>query len=206
LPLSHDEVVYGKGSLVNKMPGDNWQKFANLRLLYGYMFTHPGKKLLFMGDEFGQWNEWNHEASLDWHLLQYKDHREMQGWVMQLNMLYRNEPALHEHDFSWDGFKWIDCNDWENSVISFMRKGKAESEAVIVVCNFTPVPRLNYKIGAPMAGFWKEILNSDAKEFGGSGCGNLGGVEAKDASSHGMSHSLIITVPPLAIVAFKSKL
>ncbi len=203
LSLSHDEVVYGKGSLLNKMPGDEWQKRANLRLLYGYFFTHPGKKLLFMGQEFGQWNEWDHEKGLDWQLLECETHKGIQRWASDLNHLYRTEPALHELDFSPKGFKWIDCNDWEKSVISFLRKGKSEKDTVVVVCNFTPVPRYAYRIGVSSRGDWKEILNSDAEEYGGSGIGNLGKVSAELISFHGMDHSISVVIPPLSVVIFK---
>jgi 1,4-alpha-glucan branching enzyme len=204
LPFSHDEVVYGKGSLLGKMPGDDWQKFANLRLLYGYMYAQPGKKLLFMGGEFGQWHEWNHDRSLDWHLLEHTPHRLLQRWVEDLNQLYRKEPALHVYDCDPAGFEWIDCSDPEQSVISLLRKGPDPQDAVLVVCNFTPVPRPNYRVGVPCGGFWRELLNSDAKEYGGSGHGNLGGLEAAPLASHGRPHALTLMLPPLAIVFFKS--
>ncbi|RME08002.1 MAG: 1,4-alpha-glucan branching protein GlgB, partial [Aquificota bacterium] len=179
LPLSHDEVVHGKGSLINKMPGDYWQKFANLRLLFGYMWTHPGKKLLFMGGEFAQWREWNHEESLDWHLLDYESHKGIQRLVKDLNRLYREEKALHELDCEPEGFEWIDFHDWEKSIISYLRKS-SDGDLVLVVCNFTPVPRFDYRIGVPREGFWKEILNTDSYIYGGSNLGNLGGVYAED--------------------------
>ncbi len=204
LPFSHDEVVYGKGSLLGKMPGDDWQKFANLRLLYGYMYAQPGKKLLFMGGEFGQWHEWNHDRSLDWHLLESAPHRLLQRWVEDLNQLYRKEPALHVYDCDPAGFEWIDCSDPEQSVISLLRKGPDPQDAVLVVCNFTPVPRPNYRVGVPFGGFWRELLNSDAKEYGGSGHGNLGGLEAAPLTSHGRPQALTMMLPPLAIVFFKS--
>jgi len=203
LSLSHDEVVYGKGSLLGKMPGDEWQKFANLRLLLGYMYAQPGKKLLFMGGEFGQWREWNHEESLGWHLLDYPLHRGIKRWVEDLNRLYRMEKALHELDFDPAGFEWIDCNDSQQSVLSLMRKGRSADDALIVVCNFTPVPCFNYRVGAPGGGFWREALNSDSDEYGGSGHGNLGGVEASPVSFHGRSHSLNLTLPPLGAVFLK---
>ena len=204
LPFSHDEVVYGKGSLLGKMPGDDWQKFANLRLLYGYMYAQPGKKLLFMGGEFGQWHEWNHDRSLDWHLLESAPHRLLQRWVEDLNQLYRKEPALHVYDCDPAGFEWIDCSDPEQSVISLLRKGPDPQDAVLVVCNFTPVPRPNYRVGVPCGGFWRELLNSDAKEYGGSGHGNLGGLEAAPLAFHGRPQALTMMLPPLAIVFFKS--
>ncbi|TLD41239.1 MAG: 1,4-alpha-glucan (glycogen) branching enzyme, GH-13-type [Candidatus Jettenia ecosi] len=205
LPLSHDEVVYGKGALVGKMPGDEWQKSANLKLLFGYMYGHPGKKLLFMGGEFAQWKEWNHEESLEWHALQYPSHQEVQRWVKDLNAFYRSEPAMHELDFDIHGFEWIDFHDWEHSNVSFIRKGRNADDIVLVVGNFTPVPWYNYRIGVPRGGFWKEAINSDAKIYGGSGHGNFGGVEAAPIPAHGRSHSLSLTLPPLGIVFFKSE-
>jgi 1,4-alpha-glucan branching enzyme len=205
LPLSHDEVVYGKGSLLRKMPGDEWQKFANLRLLFGYMYAQPAKKLLFMGGEIGQWDEWYHESSLSWHLLDQPLHRGIQRWVHDLNQLHRNEPALHEQDFDPAGFEWIDCNDALQSTLSLMRKARSTQEVVIGAFNFTPVPRQNYRVGVPGGGFWKEILNSDARDYGGSGQGSLGGVEASPIPFHGRPYSLNITLPPLASVYFKSQ-
>ena len=203
LPLSHDEVVYGKGSLIGKMPGDYWQKFANLRLLFGYMYAQAAKKLLFMGGEFGQWSEWNHDLSLDWHLLENPMHAGLQNWVADLNRIYRSEPAMHELDFDWQGFDWIDCNDSDQSVISLVRKGKSQEEVVLVVCNFTPVPRYDYRIGVPTGGFWRELLNSDAGDYGGSGLGNFGGVHADEISHHGQPYSVNLNLPPLAIAFFK---
>ncbi len=205
LPLSHDEVVHGKRSLLSKMPGDDWQKFANLRLLYGYMYAQPGKKLLFMGGEFGQWNEWNHDTSLDWHLLDYPIHQGLQRWVRDLNTFYRGEPAMHLLDCDPAGFEWIDCNDWEGGVIGLMRKSKSPEDALIVVCNFTPVPRHNYRVGVPQGGTWQEALNSDAPLYGGSGQGNMGEVSAAPVSCHGRPYLLNITVPPLGMVVFKHK-
>ncbi|HUU49481.1 MAG TPA: 1,4-alpha-glucan branching protein GlgB [Nitrospinota bacterium] len=203
LSLSHDEVVHGKGSLLAKMPGDDWQKFANLRLLYGYMYAQPGKKLLFMGGEFGQWNEWYHEESLDWHLLDYPFHADLQRWVSDLNRLYHDEPALYELDFHPEGFEWIDCNDTEQSVISLIRKGRSTKSIILVVSNLTPVSRFNYRVGTPFEGFWREILNSDAKEYGGSGQGNLGGIETEPIPFHGKPHSLSLNLPPLSILFLK---
>jgi 1,4-alpha-glucan branching enzyme len=203
LPLSHDEVVHGKGSLIGKMAGDDWQKFANLRLLYGYMFTHPGKKLLFMGAEMAQWREWYHEESLDWHLLQYDRHQGIQRWLRDLNRFYRSEPALYELDFQSEGFSWIDCGDWEGSIISYLRQGRSSRDLLLAVCNFTPVPRVGYRVGAPAGGLWQEVLNSDAEIYGGSGHGNFGGVEAEDTPVHGRDFSLTLTLPPLGIVVFK---
>jgi 1,4-alpha-glucan branching enzyme len=202
LPLSHDEVVHGKGSMVGRMPGDEWQKFANLRTLYGYMFTHPGKKLLFMGNEIGQWREWNVDASLDWHLLEYPLHRGLQHWVRDLNALLREGPA-HELDFDAAGFEWIDCSDTENSVIAFLRFGREADRPLLVVCNFTPVVRHDYRIGVPDGDFWHERLNSDARIYGGGGRGNLGGATAAPVASHGRGHSLSLTLPPLSMMAFR---
>jgi 1,4-alpha-glucan branching enzyme len=204
LSLSHDEVVHGKGSLLAKMPGDLWRKFANLRLLLGYMYAQPGKKLLFMGGEFGEWNEWNHDAPLDWSLLDFDTHRGLRRWVEDLNRAYRGEPALHLHDCRPEGFEWIDCNDSENSVVSFLRKGGPADPPVVVVCNFTPIPRTNYRVGVPRAGFWKEILNSDSPLYGGTGWGNLGGQESSQVPCHGRIASLNLTIPPLGLVALKA--
>ena len=205
LPLSHDEVVYGKGSLLQKMPGDEWQKFANLRLLFGYMYAQPGKKLLFMGGEFGQRNEWYHEVSLDWKLLELPFHAGLKHWVKDLNKLYQNEPALYQLDFDPAGFEWIDCNDSLQSTLIFIRKGSSTKDTVIVACNFTPVPRYNYRIGAPNGGVWRELLNSDAREYGGSGQGNLGAVKALPIPSHNFPYSLSLTLPPLATIFLKRK-
>ncbi|WP_292395105.1 1,4-alpha-glucan branching protein GlgB [Methanoculleus sp. UBA303] len=202
LPLSHDEVVHEKNSLAGKMPGDEWRKRANLRLLYGYMFTHPGKKLLFMGAEFGQWSEWSHDAGLAWDLLQYPSHRGILRWVTDLNRLYRREPALHERDADPGGFEWVDFSDVEKSVVSYLRRGRSADDVVLVACNCTPVPRYGYRIGVPFGGFWNEVLNSDAVEYGGSGVGNLGGVEAERVPAHGRPWSLPLTLPPLGAVIF----
>lgn len=204
LPLSHDEVVHEKGSLIGKMPGDDWEKFANLRVLYGYMYGQPGKKLLFMGGEFGQWHEWSHDSSLDWHLTQYETHAGLQRWLTDLNGVYQAERALHEQDFSPDGFEWIDCSDWQNSIVALLRKPKTTADLMLVVCNFTPMPRYNYRIGVPRGGLWREILNSDAVQYGGSGLGNLGGFDAEAVPHHNRSHSLNLTLPPLGALFFKS--
>ena len=203
LPLSHDEVVHGKGSLVNKMPGDAWQKLANLRLLYGYMYAQPGKKLLFMGAEIAQGREWNHESSLDWHLLDDQAHAGIYNWLGDLNRLYRDEPALHECDCSPEGFEWVDASDALNSVLSFLRKGKNPADTVLVVLNFTPMPRENYRVGVPRRGFWAEVLNSDAAEYQGSGKGNMGGVETVPIPLHGRPYSLTLNLPPLGAVFLK---
>lgn len=201
LPLSHDEVVHRKGSLLEKMPGDRWQKFANLRLLFGYMYAQPGKKLLFMGGEFGQPFEWNHEEGLPWHLLSDPLHRGVSLWVRDLNRLLQEEAALYHLDFSPKGFEWVEASDYERSVLAFLRK--AEGEEVLVVLNFTPVPRFNYRVGVPRDGLWRELLNSDAALYGGSGLGNLGGVKAEEVTSHGRPFSLRLTLPPLAVVFLK---
>jgi 1,4-alpha-glucan branching enzyme len=199
LPLSHDEVVHGKGSLIGRMPGDEWQQFAGLRLLYGYMWTHPGKKLLFMGGELAQRREWHHEESLEWHVLQHPLHSGVQRWVRDLNHLYQSTPALHELDFSQDGFAWVDCADANISAITYLRMGTS-GPPVLIACNFTPVPRTNYRIGVPAAGHWRERLNSDAGDYGGSGLGNLGGVAAERIAAHGHAQSLRVLLPPLAVV------
>lgn len=204
MPLSHDEVVYGKRSLLSKMPGDDWQKFANLRLLLGLLFAESGKKLLFMGGEFGQWREWNHDASLDWHLLEYAPHRGLQRWVQDLNRAYRGEPALHRLDCDPAGHEWIDCDNAEESAIAFLRKGPAADDLLLVACNLTPVPRHGYRIGVPQGGHWDEILNSDAALYGGSNQGNFGGVTAEATAWHGRSHLLNLTLPPLGIVILKA--
>jgi 1,4-alpha-glucan branching enzyme len=205
LPLSHDEVVHGKGSLLDQMPGDLWQRFANLRLMYGYMWTHPGKKLLFMGGEFGQWYEWNHNESLQWHLLQWQSHQGVQRYMADLNALYRREPALHQVDFDWFGFEWIDCHNWQDSIVAYIRKAKDPQDYVIVCCNFTPVPRIGYKIGVPEACFYQEISNSDSTFYGGSDMGNGGGIQAMPHESHGRPASMEVTLPPLSTVVFKPR-
>jgi 1,4-alpha-glucan branching enzyme len=203
LVLSHDEVVYGKCSMLNKMPGDTWQKFANLRALYGFMFTHPGKKLLFMGDEFGQWDEWNHEKSIDWHLLEFPPHRSLQKYLMDLNRIYRSEPSLHEVDFDYRGFSWIDFRDTDHSIISFIRHANDPENFLVVVCNFTPVPRTGYRIGVPVDCLYREILNSDSQIYYGSNMGNTGGVKADAVRWHGERYSIQITLPPLSVLIMK---
>ena len=203
LPLSHDEVVYGKSSLIGKMPGDNWRKFANLRLLFCYMYAQPGKKLLFMGDEFGQWSEWRHDASLEWGLLSVEPHAALRLLVGDLNHLYRGEPALHTCENTPASFEWIDVHDAEKNVLSFLRNGNSADEVIAVVCNFSPVPRASYRIGIPRKGFWKEILNSDAKQYWGSGMGNFGGVNTVPIPLHGRKYSITLDLPPLAAVFFK---
>jgi 1,4-alpha-glucan branching enzyme len=205
LPLSHDEVVYGKGSLLGKMPGDQWQQFANLRLLFGYMYTFPGKKLVFMGGEFGQRQEWYHEEPLHWELLELGPHSALRAWMRDLNHLYRREPGLHSTELESTGFEWADFSDWENSVISYLRMDRGHNEQLLVTCNFTPVPREGYRLGVPRAGTWDEIANSDALEYGGSGMGNLGRVESEPVAAHGRSHSLSLTLPPLAMVVLKHR-
>jgi 1,4-alpha-glucan branching enzyme len=203
LPMSHDEVVHGKGSLLAKMPGDAWQQFATLRTLFGYMFAQPGKKLLFMGSEIGQWREWDHERELDWDLLRFPLHAGLQRWVKDLNRLYREEPALHQLDFSPEGFEWIACGDADQSVISFLRHARRPDEMILAVCNFTPVPRHTYRVGVPRLGPWRELLNSDASTYGGSDQGNLGRVEAVSIRYHDREYSLLLTLPPLSVVLFK---
>src|SRR5579871_125988 len=205
LPLSHDEVVHLKHSLLDKMPGDVWQKFANLRALYGFMYGHPGKKLLFMGGEFGQWHEWAYQSSLDWHLLDYEPHQKLQRFVKDLNHLYLKEPSLYEVDTDWQGFDWIDFRDADNSVVAFLRKAKDPEDSLLFVCNFTPVPRHGYRLGVPRAGFYEEILNSDSELFGGSNVGNAGGVQTEDVESHAHPYSLRLTLPPLAVIVMKAK-
>ncbi|MGE5235363.1 MAG: 1,4-alpha-glucan branching protein GlgB [Acidobacteriota bacterium] len=205
LPLSHDEVVHGKGSLIGKMAGDDWQKFANLRLLFGYMFGQPGKKLLFMGDEIAQRGEWAHDGHVDWDLLQWPPHSGMRRWVADLNALYRNQPALHELDCAPEGFAWIDCNDADQSILSFIRRGRSTVDVILVACNYTPVVRSGYRVGVPRGGHWREALNSDAGIYGGSNVGNGGGVEARGKPWHGQPFSLEITLPPLAAVFFISQ-
>jgi 1,4-alpha-glucan branching enzyme len=206
LPLSHDEVVHGKGSLIGKMPGDDWQRFANLRLLLGYMYAQTGKKLLFMGGEIGQWREWNHDTGLDWHLLEEEGghHAGVQQWVTDLNRLYRSEPALHELDADPAGFEWIDANDNEASVLTFLRRSRS-GETILVACNFTPVVRHTYLVGVPFEGLWRERLNSDAWNYGGSGVGNLGGVETLAFSAHGRPRTVNLTLPPLGCVFLKGE-
>jgi 1,4-alpha-glucan branching enzyme len=203
LPLSHDEVVYGKGSLIGKMPGDAWQKFANLRALFGLMWGHPGKKLLFMGGEFAQQHEWTHEGQLDWAQADEPAHHGVQRLVQALNQVYRDEPALHQIDFSEMGFEWIEGNDLSATVVVFLRKGRPGVAPLLLACNLTPLPREHYRVGVPLAGHWREILNSDAKDYGGSGWGNLGGVESQAEPSHGRPHSLLLTLPPLSTIILK---
>ncbi len=206
LPFSHDEVVYGKGSLLGRMPGDEWQKFANLRLLFGYTYGHPGKKLQFMGNELAQYEEWNHDTSLDWHLLDQPGHLGVQRWLKELNHFYRKEPALYEQDYRSEGFRWVDFRDWEKSAVSFLRFAENPRDTLLVVCNFTPMARTNYRLGVPVGGFWTEALNSDATEYGGSGYGNLGGVEAVPVPAHGMFDSVSLVVPPLSVLFLKPEL
>ncbi len=202
LSLSHDEVVHGKGSLIQKMPGDDWQKFANLRAMFGFMFAHPGKKLHFMGMEFGQWKEWNYESSLDWHLLEHESHKGLQFFMKDLNSVYKRFAALYENDFSGEGFRWIDANDSQNSVFSFIRYDKKKEHPVVFIANLTPVPRFNYRVGVPDDAKWQEILNSDASQYGGSGMGNFGGVASNPVPYHGEEQSINVLLPPLGVVMF----
>jgi 1,4-alpha-glucan branching enzyme len=203
LPLSHDEVSRGKGSLLGKMPGDEWEKRAGLRLLLGYMYAQPGKKLLFMGGEFGQWQEWDHDQSLDWRVMDSPGNLGIQRWLKDLNEAHRRESALHVLDFRPEGFQCVDASDCEQSVMSFLRKGRSEHDRILAVCNFTPVPRQDYRIGVPFSGFWREILNSDASMYGGSGRGNMGGVQASPVPFHGQGQSVSLTLPPLSILFLK---
>jgi 1,4-alpha-glucan branching enzyme len=203
LPLSHDEVVYGKSSLISKMPGDDWQKFANLRLLYGYMYAQSGKKLLFMGGEFGQWREWAHEESLEWDLLDYERHQGLQKWVADLNSFYRSQPALYQLDCEGAGFEWIDCNDIEHSVVSFLRRARSADDIIVVVCNFTPSTLYRYRIGVPVPGPWREVLNSDHLEYYGSGQGNRRAMRTSKKGIHNQPYSVSLTLPPLATIFLK---
>jgi 1,4-alpha-glucan branching enzyme len=199
LPLSHDEVVHGKGSLINKMPGDKWRRLANLRSLFAYMWAHPGKKLLFMGGEFAQEREWDHDRSLDWQLLEDADHEGMRRLIADLNRVYTSNPSLWELDTSPDGFRWIDANDADNNVMSFYRVG-ADGGIVVCICNLSPVPRTGFRVGLPVAGNYSEVINTDAASYGGSNLGNMGIVEAVPQSWHGLGHSALLTLPPLATI------
>lgn len=203
LPFSHDEVVHGKGAMLSKMPGDYWQKFANLRLLYAYMYGHPGKKLLFMGSEFGQWNEWNHDHELDWMLLDFEFHRNLQQYVRDLNRLYISEPALHEMDFSWKGFQWIDFHDIDQNIVSFIRRARDPNDFVIVASNFTPVVRHGYRVGVPAPGVYRELLNSDSGRYSGSNTINIDPVTSEPGACQGQPHSIVLTLPPLGVIFLK---
>jgi 1,4-alpha-glucan branching enzyme len=205
LPLSHDEVVHGKGSILDQMPGDLWQKFANMRLLYSYMWTHPGKKLLFMGDEFAQWNEWNYDTSLQWDLLQWESHQGVQKMVQDINRLYRKEPALYEVDFDPSGFEWIDCHNCDESVLGFVRRAKDPNDFLVVACNFTPAPRLSHRLGVPELCWYDEVFNSDSTYYNGSNLGNGPGVMAEAVGSHGRPASVQIAIPPLALTVLKPR-
>jgi 1,4-alpha-glucan branching enzyme len=200
LPLSHDEVVHGKGSLLNKMPGDKWQKLANLRALYAFMWAHPGKNLLFMGGEIAQEQEWSHERSLDWHLLEDPQHEGVRRLVRDLNHVYRDQRALWDVDFEPSGFDWLEPNDAENNVVSFLRRSEDGEEVLVALCNLSPVPRAGYRMGLPRGGRWREAVNTDADVYGGSGVGNFGGVDAEDVPWHGQPHSAEVTLPPLGVV------
>jgi 1,4-alpha-glucan branching enzyme len=204
LPLSHDEVVHGKGSILSRMPGDDWQRFANLRAYYGFMWGHPGKKLLFMGQEFGQGGEWNFDGQLDWWLLDHTRHSGMRDCVRDLNRIYRAEPALHARDCEPDGFRWLVADDGDQSVLAWLRSGGPDDPAVLVVCNFTPVPRHHYRIGVPSQGDWTEVLNTDSLAYGGSGVGNLGRVSAAAEPAHGFAASVELTLPPLATLYLRA--
>jgi len=203
LVLSHDEVVHGKSSLLSKMPGDTWQKCANLRALFAFLYTHPGKKMLFMGGELGQWQEWNAKESLDWKLLAYDPHRQLQRLVADLNHFYRAEPSLHEVDFQYTGFEWIDFKDADNSIISFLRRARAREDHVVVVCNFTPVPRLGYRIGVPRPCFYQEVINTDARQYGGSNLTHGAGVQADARPWQNQPCSVQLNLPPLGVIILK---
>jgi 1,4-alpha-glucan branching enzyme len=203
LPLSHDEVVHGKRSLVSQMPGDYWQQFANLRLLYAYQYAMPGKKLLFMGGELGQWTEWNHDSQIDWALLGHRYHDGLRRLVGDLNHLYRSNPALYELDFKQEGFSWIQADDWKNSVFAFIRMAKNAHDCIVIAANFTPVPREDYRVGVPRPSFYREVLNTDAGIYGGGNIGNDGGVSSEPVKSHGRNDSIVLTLPPLSMVILK---
>ncbi len=205
LPISHDEVVHGKRSLLDKMPGDEWRKFANARAFLAYMYVHPGKKLLFMGSEIGQYEEWNANGSVRWELLQFEPHRRLQLFVQELNQFYRSQPALYEVDYHWEGFEWVDFHDVESSIIVFLRRAKDPKDFVLVCCNFTPVVRERYEVGVPEEGFYEEVLNSDAAMFGGTNAGNGGMVSSRHVARHNRQHSIAVTLPPLAVVAFRKR-
>jgi 1,4-alpha-glucan branching enzyme len=205
LPFSHDEVVHGKGSLLDQMTGDLWQKFANLRLLYGYMWTHPGKKLLFMGGDIAQWNEWNCDDQLQWDLLQWDTHRGVKKLVADLNHFYRREPAMHQVDFDAAGFEWIDCHNYGDSILAYLRRGLDPADFLVIACNFTPVPREVYRLGVPEGGWYDEVLNTDSSYYGGSNVGNSSGIQADPQESHGRPFSLQMTLPPLSTVVFKPR-
>ena len=205
LPFSHDEVVHGKGSLADQMPGDAWQKLANLRLLYGYMWCHPGKKLLFMGSEFGQWREWDFDRSLHWHLLEQSGHAGLQRCVADLNALVNREKSLHQLDFDGLGFEWIDCHDWANSILVFLRRGVDPNDFLVVCCNFTPIPRHGYRVGVPAAGIYDEVFNGDSSWYGGSNVGNAGSIATVPTPCHGLEQSLSLSLPPLATIVLKPR-
>jgi 1,4-alpha-glucan branching enzyme len=205
LPISHDEVVHGKASLLSKMPGGEEHQFANVRAFLAYMWGHPGKKLLFMGQDIGQREEWNHNAGVRWELLEFDPHRKLQALVRELNRLYRASPALYQVDFNYQGFEWVDFHDWESSVIAFLRRGEDPADAILICCNFTPVARYKYEFGVPEAGFYEEILNTDSELFGGSNIGNGGLVSSRPIPRHNRPHSIAVTLPPLAVVAFRKR-
>jgi 1,4-alpha-glucan branching enzyme len=205
LPISHDEVVHGKQSLIGKMPGDEWQKFANVRAFLAYMYTHPGKKLVFMGSEIGQYEEWYSEVGVRWDLLNFDYHRKLQAMVGELNQFYRSQPALYEVDFHWTGFEWVDFHDVDNSIIAFVRRAETPDDFLMICCNFTPVPRTNYRFGVPAEGVYDEVFNTDATGYGGSGVGNPQGVVAQPVPAHNRNQSIEITLPPLAVVVFRRR-
>ena len=203
--MSHDEVVNGKQSLLGKMPGDEWRQFANVRAFLAYMWAHPGKKLLFMGQEIGQREEWNHDAGIPWEVLEFDYHRKLQSLVIELNRIYRASPAMYEVDFHYSGFEWVDFHDWESSVIAFLRRAEDPKDFLLFCCNFTPVPRQGYEFGVPEEGFYEEILNTDSEAFGGSNIGNGGLVSSRPIPRHNRAQSIAVTLPPLAVVAFRKR-
>jgi 1,4-alpha-glucan branching enzyme len=205
LPFSHDEVVHGKGPLIDRMPGDDWQRFANLRTMYAYMFTHPGTKLLFMGGEFGQSSEWHHDHELEWSLLKYSAHQGVSKLVKDLNKLYKSEPALYERSFDASGFEWIEHGDYKNSVVSYIRKGEKAEEYLIVACNFTPIPRVNYRLGIFECSHVVEILNTDANEYWGSNFNTEKTVKVQEDEANGRKHSIVVSLPPLSVMVWKAK-
>jgi 1,4-alpha-glucan branching enzyme len=205
LPISHDEVVHGKRSLLSKMPGDEWQRFANVRAFLAYMYTHPGKKLLFMGSEIGQYEEWNQASAVPWGLLEFDYHRKLQSFARELNQFYRQNRALYQVDFHYSGFEWIDFHDVENSVIAFLRRAADPNDFLLLCCNFTPVVRKGYDFGVPAAGIYDEVFNTDAECFGGGNVINAGGIPSRPVERHGRPHSISITLPPLAVIAFRRR-
>jgi 1,4-alpha-glucan branching enzyme len=205
LPISHDEVVHGKRSLIGKMPGDEWQRFANVRAFLAYMFGHPGKKLLFMGSEIGQYEEWDYNSGIRWELLEFDYHRKLQTLARELNRLYQSEPAMYEVDFHWSGFEWVDFHDVDHSIIAFLRRAQDPEDFLLFCCNFTPVPQQGYRFGVPAPGHYAEVFNTDAAVFGGSDMGNVAGATSEPVMAHNREHSILVTLPPLGVVVFKKR-